>query len=56
MKSCWEHEPQNRPTFTELRNQLESLMETEDEVYIDVNFDNDEYSLLVRYSSSESTA
>jgi hypothetical protein len=31
-------------------------MEVEDEVYIDVNFDDDEYSFLVQDSSSDTSS
>ncbi|XP_032222466.1 uncharacterized protein LOC5521403 isoform X2 [Nematostella vectensis] len=52
MRSCWASSPEDRPTFTKLRNQLEQLMDREDELYIDVNFEDAEYSYLATDSSS----
>lgn len=48
MKSCWVSCPDDRPSFTDMRNELENLME-EDELYIDISAgDYYEYSTLAR--------
>ena len=38
MKSCWDLDPDTRPSFTDLRNRLERLMD-EDQLYIDINYE-----------------
>lgn len=56
MLSCWAADPENRPSFTDLRNDLEKLLEEqEDELYISVNCaEFDDYCALVDNPSSSS--
>lgn len=56
MLSCWRANPEERPSFTDLRNELEKLLEEQgDEQYISVNCaDFDDYCALVGNQSSSS--
>lgn len=56
MLSCWRANPEDRPSFTDLRNELEKLLEEQgDEQYISVNCaDFDDYCALVGNQSSSS--
>ncbi|XP_078358382.1 uncharacterized protein LOC144643110 isoform X2 [Oculina patagonica] len=56
MFSCWAANPEDRPSFTDLRNDLEKLLEEqEDEQYISVNcVEFDDYCALVDNPSSSS--
>lgn len=56
MLSCWTANPEGRPSFTDLRNDLEKLLEEqEDELYISVNCaEFDDYCALVDNPSSSS--
>lgn len=56
MLSCWTANPEDRPSFTDLRNELEKLLEEqEDEQYISVNCaEFDDYCALVGNPSSSS--
>ena len=56
MLSCWAANPQDRPSFTDLRNNLEKLLEEQgDEPYISVNCaEFDDYCALVDNPSSSS--
>lgn len=56
MLSCWAANPEDRPSFTDLRNDLEKLLEEqEDELYISVNCaEFDDYCALVDNPSSSS--
>ena len=56
MLSCWAANPDDRPSFTDLRNELERLLEEEeDELYISVDCEAfDEYCALMKGSSSSS--
>lgn len=58
MLSCWAANPEDRPSFTDLRNDLEKLLEEqEDELYISVNcVEFDDYCALVGNPSSSSSS
>ena len=43
MMSCWAANPQERPSFTDLRNDLEKMLEEDDELYISVAADDFDY-------------
>ena len=55
MMSCWAANPEDRPSFTHLRNDLEKMLEADDELYISVNCDDfDYYCTLTNNVSSSS--
>ena len=55
MTSCWAANPEDRPSFTDLRNDLEKMLEADDELYISVNCDDfDYYSTLANNATSSS--
>lgn len=55
MMSCWAANPEDRPSFTQLRNDLEKMLEADDELYISVNCDDfDYYCTLANNVSSSS--
>ncbi|XP_068709736.1 uncharacterized protein [Montipora foliosa] len=55
MMSCWAANPKDRPSFTDLRNDLEKMLEADDEWYISVNCDDfDYYSNLASNVTSSS--
>ena len=55
MMSCWAANPDDRPSFTHLRNDLERMLEADDELYISVGFEDfDYYSVLANNASSSS--
>ena len=55
MISCWAANPDDRPSFTDLRNDLERMLEADDELYISVACDDfDYYSTLANHLSSSS--
>lgn len=43
MLSCWAANAEDRPSFTDLRNDLEEMLEADDELYISVNCDDFDY-------------
>ena len=43
MVSCWAANPEDRPSFTDLRNDLEKMLEEDDELYISVAADDFDY-------------
>ncbi|XP_043208185.1 mucin-5AC-like [Amphibalanus amphitrite] len=52
--SCWAAEPSWRPTFTELRNELETLLEDQNQGYVDLDrFQEEIYSTLHKSSDEK---
>lgn len=43
MMSCWAANPDDRPSFTDLRNDLERMLEADDELYISVHCEDYDY-------------